>query len=212
MPASSSIDAEPARRLPGVAAVVTCLEAMELCEPMPDFGPAPDRHAWRCMAADKVRFVGEPVAAIVATSRYVAEDARDLIEVEYELLDPVVDATTGDGPVRVARARGHGLERRDRLDAGLRRRRGGVRIRGARRPRPPVLGAHRRPAARDRRLGRELRPRHRDDDHPLELRRAHELPLPAREGDEDPANKLDLHPHPAGGASDRSSGPSGSTC
>ena len=44
------------------------------------------------MASDKVRFVGEPVAAIVATSRYVAEDARDLIEVEYELLDPVVDA------------------------------------------------------------------------------------------------------------------------
>ena len=93
-----AIDAEPARRLPGVAAVVTCLEAMELCEPMPDFGPAPDRHAWRCMASDKVRFVGEPVAAIVATSRYVAEDARDLIEVEYELLDPVIDATQAMGP------------------------------------------------------------------------------------------------------------------
>ena len=47
-----SIDAEQARRLPGVAAVVTCLEAMELCDPMPDFGPAPDRHPWRCMAAE----------------------------------------------------------------------------------------------------------------------------------------------------------------
>jgi CO/xanthine dehydrogenase Mo-binding subunit len=93
-----SIDAERARRLLGVAAVVTCLEAMELCDPMPDFGPAPDRHAWRCMASDKVRFVGEPVAAIVATSRYVAEDARDLIEVEYELLDPVVDATQAMDP------------------------------------------------------------------------------------------------------------------
>ncbi len=85
------IDVEKARKLPGVVAIVTCLEAMELCDPMPDFGPAPDLHGWRCMASDKVRFVGEPVVAIVATSRYVAEDARDLIEVEYDLLDPVVD-------------------------------------------------------------------------------------------------------------------------
>jgi CO/xanthine dehydrogenase Mo-binding subunit len=85
------IDTEKARKLPGVVAVVTCLEAMELCDPMPDFGPAPELHAWRCMASDKVRFVGEPVVAVAATSRYVAEDARDLIEIEYELLDPVVD-------------------------------------------------------------------------------------------------------------------------
>jgi CO/xanthine dehydrogenase Mo-binding subunit len=88
----ASIDAERARRLPGVVAVVTCLEAMELSDPMPDFGPDPEKHGWRCMATDKVRYVGEPVAAIVATSRYIAEDARELIEVEYEELDSVVDA------------------------------------------------------------------------------------------------------------------------
>ena len=65
--------------------------AIELCNPMPDFGPAPDKHVWRCLAAGEVRYSGEYVAAVVAESRYVAEDARDLVEVEYEPLTPVVD-------------------------------------------------------------------------------------------------------------------------
>ncbi|HZU18044.1 MAG TPA: xanthine dehydrogenase family protein molybdopterin-binding subunit [Candidatus Dormibacteraeota bacterium] len=85
------IDVEAARRLPGVAAVVTGAEAAELCNPMPDFGPAPDKHVWRCLAVDKVRHVGEGVAVVVAESRYLAEDARDLIEVEYEPLPVVAD-------------------------------------------------------------------------------------------------------------------------
>jgi CO/xanthine dehydrogenase Mo-binding subunit len=42
---------------------------------------------------DKVRFVGEPVVAVAAKDRYIAEDALDLIEVEYEILPAVVDAT-----------------------------------------------------------------------------------------------------------------------
>ena len=86
-----SIDVEAARQLRGVVAVVTGAEAAELTDPMPDFGPAPDKHVWRCLAVDKVRYVGEGVAAIVAESRYVAEDAADLVEVEYEQLAPVVD-------------------------------------------------------------------------------------------------------------------------
>src|SRR5918912_404376 len=86
-----SIDVEEARKLPGVVAVVTGAEAAELCAPMPDFGPAPDKHVWHCLAVDKVRFVGEGVAAVVAENRYIAEDARDLIQVEYEPLPPVVD-------------------------------------------------------------------------------------------------------------------------
>jgi CO/xanthine dehydrogenase Mo-binding subunit len=44
-----------------------------------------------CLVVDKVRFVGEPVAAVAATSRYLAEDALELINVEYEPLPPVVD-------------------------------------------------------------------------------------------------------------------------
>src|ERR687885_1199579 len=86
-----SIDVEEARRLPGVVAVVTGAEAAELCDPMPDFGPAPAEHEWRCLAADKVRNVGEGVAAVVAESRAIAEDACDLVKVEYEPLPPVVD-------------------------------------------------------------------------------------------------------------------------
>jgi carbon-monoxide dehydrogenase large subunit len=93
-----SIDAEAARKLPGVFAVVTGAEAVELTDPLPDFGPAADKHVWRCLAVDKVRYVGEGVAAIVAESRYVAEDAADLVEVEYEQLEPVVDPEAALAP------------------------------------------------------------------------------------------------------------------
>ena len=43
------------------------------------------------MATDKTHYVGEPVAAVAATSRYIAEDALELIEVDYEPLTPVAD-------------------------------------------------------------------------------------------------------------------------
>ena len=43
------------------------------------------------IAVDRVRYVGEPVAVAVAADRYLAEDALDLIEVDYELLPPVVE-------------------------------------------------------------------------------------------------------------------------
>ncbi len=54
------------------------------------------------IARDRVRYVGEPVALVVAKSRYVAEDALDLIEVEYETLAAIVDpekALAADAPV-----------------------------------------------------------------------------------------------------------------
>jgi carbon-monoxide dehydrogenase large subunit len=87
----TSIDTSAAKRLPGVFAVVTGAEAAELTDPMPDFGPAPDKTTWRCLAVDKVRYVGEAVVAVLAESRYIAEDAADLVEIEYDPLDPVVD-------------------------------------------------------------------------------------------------------------------------
>lgn len=86
-----SIDVSKARSLPGVLAVVTGKEVTELTNPMPDFGPDPSKHTWWLLAVDKVRYVGEPVAAVVAVDRYTAEDACELIEVEYEPLPPVVD-------------------------------------------------------------------------------------------------------------------------
>ena len=64
----------------------------------------PEAGTWRrpLLARDRVRYVGEPVAAVVASSRYAAEDACDLIEVDYEPLDAVVDpeqALTADAPL-----------------------------------------------------------------------------------------------------------------
>jgi carbon-monoxide dehydrogenase large subunit len=44
------------------------------------------------LARDKVRWVGEPIAAVLARSRYLAEDIAELVEVEYEPLPPVVDS------------------------------------------------------------------------------------------------------------------------
>ena len=48
------------------------------------------------LADDEVRFVGDPVALVVATSRYVAEDAAELVDVDYEPLPAVVDYTTAE--------------------------------------------------------------------------------------------------------------------
>src|SRR5215471_10620397 len=82
------IDTSKARALAGVVAIATGEDAKAWSEPVPGF---PIGWAGHCLALDKVRFVGEPVAAVAATSRYIAEDALDLIDVEYELLAPIVD-------------------------------------------------------------------------------------------------------------------------
>lgn len=94
----TSIDASKARALPGVLAVVTGKEITELTNPMPDFGPDPSKHTWWLLATDKVRYVGEPVAAVVATDRYIAEDACELIDVTYEPLPVVADPVAAMQP------------------------------------------------------------------------------------------------------------------
>lgn len=85
------IDKSAAEALPGVVAVITGVEATEIVDPMPDAGPQPDKHVLRVLAVEKVRYVGEGVAIVVAESRYIAEDARDLVLVDYEALPPIVD-------------------------------------------------------------------------------------------------------------------------
>jgi CO/xanthine dehydrogenase Mo-binding subunit len=87
----TGFDVAAAQAAPGVHAVITGTQAAQLCDPMPDFGPDPTKHTWRCLAAEKVRYVGEGVAVVVADSRYLAEDALELIEVGYEPLPAVVD-------------------------------------------------------------------------------------------------------------------------
>jgi len=92
-----SVDVSPARALPGVVAVLTGADLEAMTVPGPDAlmalmgwaGPTPE---FTLLATDKVRFVGDPVAIVVAESRYIAEDGCELVEVEYDDLPPVVSA------------------------------------------------------------------------------------------------------------------------
>jgi carbon-monoxide dehydrogenase large subunit len=86
-----SIDVTRARELSGVVYVLTGREtARQLVYWMQKPGMrTPERLS---LATDKVRFVGEPVVAIAATSRAIAEDAIELVDIEYEPLPVVVDA------------------------------------------------------------------------------------------------------------------------
>lgn len=89
-----AIDTTAAAALPGVVAVVTqpgldAAGAQPLTHRLALPGVQPLE--WTVLAQDRVRFVGEPVAAVVAVSRAVAEDAAELVDVDVEPLDPVVD-------------------------------------------------------------------------------------------------------------------------
>jgi len=90
-----SIDASKALALPGVYRVLVGEEAKERCKPIRvdwDFKLGQYKACdYPIIATEKVRFVGEIVAAVVATDRYVAEDAAELVEVDYEPLPAVAD-------------------------------------------------------------------------------------------------------------------------
>ena len=77
-----SIDATEALALPGVHAVVTGAELAAATEPLMNGAHAPLVIRYP-LAVDQVRYAGEWVAAIVAESRALAEDARELVRVEY---------------------------------------------------------------------------------------------------------------------------------
>src|SRR5262249_42506509 len=98
-----SVDVSAARALPGVVAVLTGAEMESMTIPGPDAlmalmgwaGPTPE---FTLLATDKVRFVGDPVAIVVAESRYLAEAGCELVEADYEDLPPVVDAAFARDP------------------------------------------------------------------------------------------------------------------
>jgi carbon-monoxide dehydrogenase large subunit len=91
-----AIDTAAARALPGVFAVWTAADIPEM--PPIDFreGPIPALDPYRqpVLAKTRVRYVGDPVAAVFAADAYVAEDAADLVTVEIEELPPILDAQT----------------------------------------------------------------------------------------------------------------------
>jgi len=95
-----------AARVPGVISILAFDDLARWMKPLPTFGSPPPGLAERVefslkqapqypLARDTVRYVGEAVAVVVAESRYIAEDALDLVEVDYEPLPPVTDAKAG---------------------------------------------------------------------------------------------------------------------
>jgi len=95
-----SVDASKAEALPGVAAVLTAADIGDL---VPTYNGRP------VIAMNKVRYVGEPVAAVAATGSSTAEEAISLIDVQYEELPAAVG-------IDAARAPGASLIHEDRSD------------------------------------------------------------------------------------------------
>jgi len=110
----TSIDASRARELPGVVAVYTGADIAGRMDPLvnteelrippgleAELKPLVRVQPMPLLADDEVNYVGQPVAMVLAESRYLAEDALELIEVDYELLPAVLDpeeALTADAP------------------------------------------------------------------------------------------------------------------
>ncbi len=83
-----SIDVGAAAKMPGVYRVITAEDVVKVI-PNPYYGPA--FHDQPILAMEKVRFVGEPVAVVLAADPHVAEAATAAIVAEYEEMEPVLD-------------------------------------------------------------------------------------------------------------------------
>src|SRR5579863_4087821 len=90
----NSINTEAAKKHPGVKAVYTAedfsdIGTVAIAVPLGEIANGMGLHG--PLASGKVRFYGDPVAVVIAHDRYVARDARDLIEVDYEPLPAAID-------------------------------------------------------------------------------------------------------------------------
>lgn len=85
-----SIDAEQALALPGVRYVLTGAELFEHINPLLSGLDLPNVKRLP-LAHGRARYAGEWVAAVVADTRHIAEDAMELVEIDYEMLDHVID-------------------------------------------------------------------------------------------------------------------------
>ena len=117
------IDLAPAKAMPGVLAVLDGAAMASLCQPwvgvlthMRGLKSAPQHP----LAVGRVRWQGEPVAMVVATTRAAAEDAAELIAVDYDPLPPVVDvlAALEPGCPAIHPELGDNLAFERRIDAG----------------------------------------------------------------------------------------------
>jgi carbon-monoxide dehydrogenase large subunit len=87
------LDVEAARSAPGVRAVFIAAELNPLVHEirltgLGQDGPYPPKY---CLAENDVRYVGDPIAIVIAENRYLAEDAVELIDVDIEPQNPVID-------------------------------------------------------------------------------------------------------------------------
>ena len=87
----TAVDVDEARASPGVLGVFSAADIAELPRIAHTLPMLPDGMRRPLLATDVVRFVGEPVAVVVAEDRYAAADAADLVIVDYEPLTPAVD-------------------------------------------------------------------------------------------------------------------------
>src|SRR6266481_1847389 len=112
----NGVDTSEALKAPGVVAVYTGEDIAEKVGPVPCAAALPDLKVpdYRVLATGKALFVGHPIAAVVATDRYLARDAVDLISVDYEDLPAVVDveAAAKGGPVIHEKSADHIIKQR----------------------------------------------------------------------------------------------------
>lgn len=96
----TGVDLEAARAVPGVIAILSgadlagSMPTLELMTTLPGL-KVPER---RPLATGRVRYVGDPVAVVLAENRYIAQDAVDLVEVDYDALPAVVDPEAALAP------------------------------------------------------------------------------------------------------------------
>jgi carbon-monoxide dehydrogenase large subunit len=100
----SNISTAAAAEMPGVFAIYTAQDLHDLVEPVRASSRLKDYRATELypLARDKVRYVGEPVVAVLAENRYLAEDALGRIEISYEPIATVIDpemAVRADAPL-----------------------------------------------------------------------------------------------------------------
>src|SRR5918996_394162 len=87
-----SIDVSKAMELPGVYGTLTGEEVAKETDPFFQIAPPPGGHVKDfALAVERVRHVGEPVVAVAASTRELAREGADLVEIEYEPLEPVLD-------------------------------------------------------------------------------------------------------------------------
>lgn len=100
-----SIDTSRAEALPGVKGIVTAQDLPEAGDKIADLGEGAVNLKYLCdniLASDKALYKGHAIAAVAATNPHIAEEACDLIDIEYEVLPPVLEvrqAMEPDAPI-----------------------------------------------------------------------------------------------------------------